>query len=157
MSHDPAHHHHDGKRARCLVITVSDSRTPDTDSGGPIVAQALEASGHAVVGRKLVKDDVAAIRAATLAGVEDEAVDAVVLTGGIGEHAAVVRSQLMGHLAVMGVSEDPQANADHGRSTAGRISAKGSTVVLVVPTDEELLIARDASAVVAAAASIRPA
>jgi len=84
-------------------------------------------------------------------------VDAVVLTGGIGEHAAVVRSQLMGHLAVMGVSEDPHANADHGRSTAGRISAKGSTVVLVVPTDEELLIARDASAVVAAAASIRPA
>ena len=73
-------------------------------------------------------------------------VDAVVLTGGIGEYATVVRSRVMDHLAVMGVVEDPVANADHGRSTAGRVSAEGSTVVLVVPTDEELLIAREAAA-----------
>jgi len=73
-------------------------------------------------------------------------VDAVVLTGGIGEHATVVRSRLMDHLAVMGVVEDPVANADHGRSMAGCVSVEGSTVVLVVPTDEELLIAREAAA-----------
>jgi len=53
---------------------------------------------------------------------------------------------MMDHLAVMGVSEDPPANAAHGRSTGGRISAEGSTVVLVIPTDEELLIARETAA-----------
>ena len=73
-------------------------------------------------------------------------VDAVVLTGGIGEHSAVARSRLMGHLAVLGVVEDASANAEHGRSTSGRITAEGATVVLVVPTDEELLIARDTAA-----------
>jgi acetate kinase len=70
----------------------------------------------------------------------------VVLTGGIGEHAAVVRSRLMGHLGVLGVAEDASTNAEHGRSTSGRVSAEGATVALVVPTDEELLIARDTAA-----------
>jgi acetate kinase len=76
-------------------------------------------------------------------------IDAVVLTGGIGERAAAVRSGIMRHLAVMGVVEDPVANAEHGRSTSGRVSAEGATHVLVVPTDEELMIARDTSALVA--------
>jgi len=75
-------------------------------------------------------------------------VDAVVLTGGIGEHATAVRSALMRHLAVMGVAEDVDANVAHGSSTSGRVSAAGSTAVLVVPTDEELLIARDSACLV---------
>ncbi len=75
-------------------------------------------------------------------------VDAVVLTGGIGEHSTEVRSAIMGHLAFLGVVEDPAANARNGADSAGRISAPGSTTVLVVPTDEELLIARDASALI---------
>ncbi|MDA8435295.1 MAG: acetate/propionate family kinase [Actinomycetales bacterium] len=75
-------------------------------------------------------------------------VDAVVLTGGIGEHATSVRSGIMAHLAVLGVAEDAVANAAHGAATSGRISAAGSTTVLVVPTDEELVIARETTAVV---------
>jgi acetate kinase len=75
-------------------------------------------------------------------------VDAVVLTGGIGEHATSVRSGIMAHLAVLGVAEDAAANAAHGATTSGRISAAGSTTVLVVPTDEELVIARETTAVV---------
>lgn len=71
-------------------------------------------------------------------------VDAVVLTGGIGEHSIEVRSAIMSHLAVLGVVEDAAANAGNGGSTPGRISATESTTVLVVPTDEELLVARDA-------------
>ena len=84
MSKNPEHHHHDHRKARCLVVTVSDTRTPATDTGGALVAELLQKHGHEVVGRKLTKDDVPAIRAATLAGVEDERVDAVVLTGGTG-------------------------------------------------------------------------
>jgi acetate kinase len=70
--------------------------------------------------------------------------DAVVFTGGIGEQAAEVRSRVMSHLGVLGLHEDTAANSSHGTTTGGRISlADDSGVVLVVPTDEELVIARD--------------
>lgn len=69
--------------------------------------------------------------------------DAVVFTGGIGEHSVPVRSQTLAHLGLLGLVEDPEANARHGRGTGGRISVEGSVAALVVPTDEELVIARD--------------
>jgi acetate kinase len=69
--------------------------------------------------------------------------DAVVFTGGIGEHSAGVRSATLAHLGVLGIAEDTGANAGHGEHTGGLISAPGSVPVLVVPTDEELVIARD--------------
>jgi acetate kinase len=75
------------------------------------------------------------------------ALDAVVFTGGIGEQSAVVRRRVLERLGVLGLRLDPVANADHGRRTAGRVSASGEVpgevTALVVPTDEELLIARD--------------
>jgi acetate kinase len=82
-----------------------------------------------------------------------ERLDALVFTGGIGENSAVVRSLVLGQLGFLGLAEDVQANAGHGRRTGGRISAvTGSSPVLalVVPTDEELLIARDTARVIAA-------
>jgi acetate kinase len=70
--------------------------------------------------------------------------DAVVFTGGIGEKDAAVRGAVVRHLDVLGLREDPAANEEHGRKTGGRISSAESRVVaLVVPTDEELVIARD--------------
>jgi acetate kinase len=69
--------------------------------------------------------------------------DAVVFTGGIGEHSTEVRRLVLSHLAVLGLAEDHDANADHGRHTGGRVSTPGDVTALVVPTDEELLIARD--------------
>ena len=76
--------------------------------------------------------------------------DALVFTGGIGEHSAVVRSRVLARLGFLGLAEDPAANAGHGRATGGRISPDGPVAVLVVPTDEELMIARDAARLVAA-------
>ncbi len=73
--------------------------------------------------------------------------DALVFTGGIGEHSAVVRSRVLGCLAFLGLVEDPEANAAHGRRTDGRISRSGPPAALVVPTDEELEIARETIAV----------
>lgn len=73
-------------------------------------------------------------------------IDAIVLTGGIGEQASVVRSKIMGHLAVLGVAENAESNSLHGADSKGLVSAAGSTNVLVIATDEELLMARDASA-----------
>ena len=81
--------------------------------------------------------------------------DALVFTGGIGENSPVVRSMVLGRLGFLGLTEDPQANARHGRDTAGRISVAGPVVALVVPTDEELTIARDTARVIAEA-SLRP-
>ena len=75
--------------------------------------------------------------------------DAVVFTGGIGENSAVVRSQVLSRLGFLGLAEDQEANADHGRHTGGRISVPGQVLALVVATDEELLIARDTARVIA--------
>jgi acetate kinase len=71
-------------------------------------------------------------------------VDALVFTGGIGEHAAEVRAQTIGHLRVLGASLDEQLNREHGAEHGGRITSDASGLLsLVVPTNEELVIARE--------------
>jgi acetate kinase len=75
--------------------------------------------------------------------------DALVFTGGIGENSPGVRSRVLARLGFLGLAEDPAANARHGRDTGGRISPDGPVVALVVPTDEELMIARDTARLVA--------
>ena len=67
--------------------------------------------------------------------------DALIFTGGIGEHSVEVRSNTLALLGILGFSEDPGANAQHGGLTHGRITTRGTA--LVIPTDEELMIARD--------------
>ncbi|HEY2276730.1 MAG TPA: acetate kinase [Streptosporangiaceae bacterium] len=74
--------------------------------------------------------------------------DALVFTAGIGEHSPVVRSEVLARLGFLGLTEDPAANAAHGRATNGRISLRGPVQALVVPTDEELMIARDTARLV---------
>jgi acetate kinase len=69
--------------------------------------------------------------------------DALVFTGGIGENSVLVRRLVLGRLGFLGLTEDAEANARHGQATRGRISAPGPVQALVVPTDEELMIARD--------------
>ena len=48
---------------------------------------------------------------------------------------------MLSRLGFLGLAEDVHANADHGRRTGGRISVVGPVLALVVPTDEELMIA----------------
>ena len=69
--------------------------------------------------------------------------DALVFTAGIGEHSAAVRGRVLARLGFLGLTEDAEANAQHGRHTRGRISPDGPVLAMVVPTNEELLIARD--------------
>lgn len=70
-------------------------------------------------------------------------VDAVIFTGGIGENAAPVRARSLAGLEFMGLGVDPDRNA----AAIGReadVSSDGAAVrTLVIPTNEELLIARD--------------
>ncbi|MFL6161718.1 MAG: acetate/propionate family kinase [Jatrophihabitantaceae bacterium] len=69
--------------------------------------------------------------------------DVLVFTGGIGEAAVEIREAVLARLALLGLRLDRAANVEHGRASAGRISEPGEAVAMVVPTDEELLIARD--------------
>jgi acetate kinase len=75
-------------------------------------------------------------------------VDGVAFAGGIGENAPLVRLRSMQGLEAMGLAVEPDANgAVHG--TEAEISPAGSRArIFVVPTNEELLIARDTSCIV---------
>jgi len=68
----------------CWVVTVSDTRTPETDTGGALVAELLAAGGHPLAGREIVPDDPERIRGALESALGREGVRAVVLTGGTG-------------------------------------------------------------------------
>jgi acetate kinase len=80
--------------------------------------------------------------------------DAIVLTGGIGENSAAVRARILDGLGWMGVTLDAGRNAAMVGGREGAISADGSRLAAwVIPTDEELLIARDTYRVVTGAES----
>ncbi len=66
------------------ILTVSDTRTPETDTSGDTVAEKLKAAGHRVAARVILKDDVDKLRAQVKGWIEDPKVDAVISTGGTG-------------------------------------------------------------------------
>lgn len=75
-----------------------------------------------------------------------EHLDALIFTGGIGEHAAPIRERTLAELAFLGAKLDPELNRAHGVGKAGRITHESSRLLaLVVPTNEELVIAREAA------------
>jgi molybdenum cofactor biosynthesis protein B len=66
------------------VLTVSDTRDETTDTSGGLLADRLAEAGHALAGKAIVKDDVAAIQAQVKAWVADPGVDVILATGGTG-------------------------------------------------------------------------
>ena len=66
------------------VLTVSDSRTMEDDTSGATLARRIEAAGHRLVDRRIVKDDIETIRGTVGAWCRDEAIDVVITTGGTG-------------------------------------------------------------------------
>lgn len=75
-----------------------------------------------------------------------DGLDALVFTGGIGENAPAIRGESAQRLWALNVRLDPERNEAHG-GESGRIDRGDGTPVLVVPTDEEWMIARDTRAV----------
>jgi acetate kinase len=69
--------------------------------------------------------------------------DALVFTGGIGENSTLVRARVVEQLGFLGLVLDPALNARHGRDEQGRITRGLRPQALVVPTNEELMIALD--------------
>ena len=72
------------EKVRVAVLTISDTRTPETDTGGDTVQESLEGAGHEVVVRTIVRDDAALIRTALVDALARGDVDAVVTSGGTG-------------------------------------------------------------------------
>ena len=66
------------------VLTVSDTRTPETDTSGDILAARVTDAGHTLAARTIVKDDAEALAAQFDAWIEDAQIDAIVSTGGTG-------------------------------------------------------------------------
>ena len=68
--------------------------------------------------------------------------DAIIMTGGIGENSTEVRERILKRLGALGIKVDKKANAKRGETIV--ISTKDSKIpVVVIPTNEELMIARD--------------
>ena len=72
------------KPVNIAVLTVSDTRTLETDTSGALLADRVTSAGHHLVHRAIVIDDAATIAAQIQHWVEDEAVDCVITTGGTG-------------------------------------------------------------------------
>jgi molybdenum cofactor biosynthesis protein B len=66
------------------VLSVSDTRTPDTDTSGDLICERMTTSGHRLMERQIVKDDRHAVRAAVEAWLERGDIDVVLVTGGTG-------------------------------------------------------------------------
>jgi molybdopterin adenylyltransferase len=69
---------------RCFVLTVSDTRTEDTDASGRAIVELLTMAGHSVAGRAIVKDDADLVHDAVERQLASPDVDAIITTGGTG-------------------------------------------------------------------------
>jgi molybdenum cofactor biosynthesis protein B len=69
---------------RIAVLTVSDSRTEQTDKSGALLAERLAEAGHELAGKAIVLDEIEAIRSQVRAWADDSDVDLIISTGGTG-------------------------------------------------------------------------
>ncbi len=140
MSHQE-HRRQAPDQVRCVVVTVSDTRTPETDTSGNYMQQALTGAGHAVSAYMIVKDEPEEIRRLLQHHIQSPDTDAVLLSGGTGLSSRdgtyeVVQSCLdkeltgFGELFRMLSYEDIGATTMMSRATAGVAS---QTVIVSMP------------------------
>jgi molybdenum cofactor biosynthesis protein B len=126
------------------IVTVSDTRSLETDSSGRLISALLEERGHRVSGRTLLKDEPGDVRQAVTALVNDSSVDVVITTGGTGITArdstfeaidGLLQKRLagFGELFRMLSYHEIGAAAMLSRATAGLC---GRTIILALPGSE---------------------
>ena len=83
---ESVHRHRDSApdTVRVAVLTISDTRTPETDTGGDTIDELMRGAGHEVVERDIVGDDATRIRTELLDLLARSDIDAVITTGGTG-------------------------------------------------------------------------
>lgn len=89
MSTDPSSSHEQHRATSpgsvsCAVITVSDTRTEETDTGGHAIVSLLRDDGHVVIDKAIVKDDPDRARALVERHLADARVQVIITTGGTG-------------------------------------------------------------------------
>ncbi len=72
------------EKVRVAALTISDTRTPETDTGGDTIEELVRGAGHEVVERDIVRDEAASIRMKLVDLLARSDVDAVITTGGTG-------------------------------------------------------------------------
>jgi molybdenum cofactor biosynthesis protein B len=72
------------EHVRVAVLTISDTRTPETDTGGETVEELMRVAGHEIADRSIVRDEASSIRTKLVDLLARPDVDAVVTTGGTG-------------------------------------------------------------------------
>jgi molybdopterin adenylyltransferase len=72
------------KPIQIAVLTVSDTRDMSTDTSGQLLVERIQAAGHKLAGRALVKDEVAAICSRLNTWIDERQADAIIVTGGTG-------------------------------------------------------------------------
>lgn len=69
--------------------------------------------------------------------------DGIIFTGGIGEHSSLIRQKTVAQLKILNLQLDAAKNAAHGKQSGQFIHALDSRAIMVIPTNEELMIALD--------------
>lgn len=83
--HETHHKHAETvKSVRCAVLTISDTRTKETDTSGSLIRDLIEAEGHSLTRYQIVPDDVWQVRKAIVDWLTDDEVDVVITTGSTG-------------------------------------------------------------------------
>jgi molybdenum cofactor biosynthesis protein B len=72
------------RTVRCVVCTISDSKTPETDTSGRLLQELLQGAGHEVVGYQVVRDEPSQVHGVIHAACMNPGVQAVIFTGGTG-------------------------------------------------------------------------
>jgi len=78
------HKAHAPRSIGCFVLTISDTKTPETDSSGGLIKKLLLTGGHQVIAATIVRDEPADVARAIREACADAAVQAVIATGGTG-------------------------------------------------------------------------
>jgi molybdenum cofactor biosynthesis protein B len=83
---ESVHRHRESapEHVRVAVLTISDTRTPETDTGGDAVEELMREAGHEIVERSIVRDEASRIRTELVDLLARADVDAVITTGGTG-------------------------------------------------------------------------
>ncbi|PRP90295.1 Molybdenum cofactor biosynthesis protein B [Enhygromyxa salina] len=91
------------KPVRIAVMTVSDTRTLETDRSGALLVERLEAAGHELAARRIVRDDIDLIRTELRAFIKDPRVQVVLATGGTGVTARDVTPEALAPLVTKAI------------------------------------------------------
>ncbi len=135
-----------------MVITCSDTRTPETDTSGALIMNTLREQGHMIAAYHVVKDEPSAIRKLIKQGAKNRQVQAIIVNGGTGISRrdstfeaidALLEKRLAGFGEIFRYLsyQDIGSAAIMSRATAGLY--KGTIVISIPGSEKAALLAMD--------------